>query len=200
MTYRVGALLVEDTFTRDDGPIGSTEAGGLGVLAWNGDTSAISVSSGAALAASASGANLIWVDVASPNVRVQATVQMTAVSTFSGARAGIFGRGTPSLRGSNLLWRESVTGYRPRYELPSGTNLSYAGPSNRNRVLTIDMFLDEWLFGGPASAGPFTDAANNSATRVGIQWGSADSGDVFQWLDFHVWELLPAFAQQAILV
>lgn len=200
MTYRVGALLVEDTFTRDDGPIGSTEGGGLGPLAWNGNTSAISVVSGAAKAAGASGANLIWVDVASPNVRVQATVQMSAVSTTSGARAGVFGRGTPSLRGNNMLYRESVTGYRPRYELPSGTNVSYDGPSNQNRVLTIDMFLDGWLFGGPGSAGPFTDALNNTATRVGIQWASADSGDVFQWLDFHVWELLPAFAQQVILI
>lgn len=188
IAYTVGTLLIEDTFTRS-GAIGSTESGSLGSLAWAGNTSQISTNGTQAVAQPLT-SGTIWV-TAAKHVRVEADITMVG-GDLNFQNMGIIARGDGANQGSNQLYRESVTGYRPRFTLPAGTlGGSYIGSSRSAGKLIIDVIGDDWSAFYDANSTTGSSGVNRSATRVGLRWQSYHAGDVFRWERFRVYELVP---------
>lgn len=187
-------LLIEDTFTRSDGGVGSTEAGSLGPLAWQGSTSNFAVATNAGQPNGATNSSgLIYVDVpAGIDLRVEANITMVANDAFNLGQLGVFARGNSSSRGVTVNMRQTVTGYRPQLHLPGGYNSGdYGSPSNAGGLISLTVIGDDWSASfSNGSTGPHTDSTNHSETRVGIAWKMSNSSDVLRCLDFRVYQIL----------
>jgi len=95
--YTLGPLLVEDTFTRS-GALGSTEAGSLGALAWQGNTTKLVTNGSEAVAANPNNAvsavGSVYVNVpAGLSIRVAAETNNSAFDSFANAYLGVTARG-----------------------------------------------------------------------------------------------------------
>lgn len=207
--YIVGTLLASDSFNRaNSSSIGSTDGGALGALAWQTDGGASLSSYAISANQCATVGNLpnqpVWVDVGTPNMRVEITV--TTLSTVGG-NIGVVLRyinrgGTPGgciwfgidkFSGNKLYaqWHPNVSD-AGSVNIVSGIATCAAGDT-----ITIDAFGGEiWverngiaLHGDAGISAPY----NTSATRCGL-WQNNNAG-VGALDNFKVWQLDPVLPE-----
>lgn len=198
MIYRVGELLVADSFNRgDQSGLGSTDAtGSLGSLVWQGAASSFSISDNKAACTGTAAARAAWVETGVANVRVQVTI--AARSTLGNIGLTIRHE-EPSSEwwcGYDRLTVPANSLWMIDHPNPTDTGQSIllhgtsGGTVNPGDVITVDCFADEWwvwkngVLVGNSGGGQWT------ATKHGLwQNNNAGSGALDE---FSIWALYPA--------
>ena len=200
LPYTVGALLVSDSFNRSNGAIGSTDGGSLGSLAWQVDggasLSSFAVSSSRCATVGSASSQAAWVDVGTPNMRVEITV--SSLLTFGGNIGVVF----RYLTRSDGFWLgcDATSGqklYAQYYPTLSNVASAIATCSAGDTIM-VDAYRERvWVWKNGtllhSDAGLYiggvTDA-HMSSTKAGL-WANNNSGSGA--LDnFKVWELISA--------
>lgn len=203
--YTVGNLLVSDSFNRSNGALGSTDASGaLGSLAWQVDggasLSSYAISSNRAATVGTLPNQPVWVDVGTPNMRVEITVP---VLPTGGGNIGVVFRYADRGTSQGGIWFGTdwdsgqllYAQYHPQVSDAGAVNVIAAGGScAAGDTITIDAFVDHiWiakngapLHGDTGISSPYL----TTATKAGL-WQN-NNGGLGALDNFKVWKLLPA--------